>query len=42
VEGVGVRAPDEDYFAVAAQRLSSDERFPDYRGLVPREHDHDA
>jgi uncharacterized peroxidase-related enzyme len=40
VEGLGVRAPDEDYFAVAAQRLSSDERFPAYRGLVPHEHEH--
>ncbi|MFE9611443.1 carboxymuconolactone decarboxylase family protein [Streptomyces sp. NPDC006012] len=42
VEGLGVRAPDDDYFAVAARRLSRDDGFADYRGLVPRAHDHDA
>jgi uncharacterized peroxidase-related enzyme len=42
VEGVGVRAPDENYFAVAAQRLSSDGRSSHYRDLVPHEHHHDA
>jgi uncharacterized peroxidase-related enzyme len=42
VEGVGVRAPDENYFAVAARRLSSDDRFSDYRAPVPREHGHSS
>ncbi|MDN3355637.1 peroxidase-related enzyme [Actinomadura sp. DC4] len=40
VEGLGVKAADDSYFAVAAKRLSSGADYSGYRGLIA--HDHDA
>ncbi len=35
VEGVGVHAPDESYYAAAAERLTSDSTFSGYRTSAP-------
>ncbi|GAA4487525.1 carboxymuconolactone decarboxylase family protein [Actinoallomurus oryzae] len=39
VEGLGVKAPDDAYFAVAARRLTSGRDYSGYRQLIAHDHE---